>query len=93
VASRAPGVRAACSRARNYSCATFDFQLYPFSNFSLVDVLRRALRRATIQFKFIFINVLCHALRRATIQFKFIFVNDLCRALCSATFHFKTQFS
>jgi hypothetical protein len=89
VASRAHDVRASCSRARNYCCATFNFQLYPFFNFSLVDVLRRALRHATIQFKFIFINVLCRALRRATIQFKFIFVNDLCRALRRATFHFK----
>jgi hypothetical protein len=58
-------------------------------NFSLVDVLRRALRRAMIHFKFILINVLCHVLRRATIQFKFIFVNDLCRALRRATFRFK----
>jgi hypothetical protein len=30
VASRAPGVRVACSRACNCSCAVFDFQLYPF---------------------------------------------------------------
>jgi hypothetical protein len=89
VASRAPGVRAACSRARNCGCTTFDFQLYPFFNFSLVDVLRRA----TIQFKFIFINVPSRALRRATIQFKFIFVNDLCRTLRRASFRFKTQFS
>jgi hypothetical protein len=73
-------------------------------NFSLVDVLRRVLRRATIHFKFILINVLrratihfkfiiinvlCRALCRATIQFKFIFVNDLCRALRRATFRFK----
>jgi hypothetical protein len=36
-----PGVRAACSRARNCSCAAFDSQLYLFFNFSLVDVLRR----------------------------------------------------
>jgi hypothetical protein len=86
-------MRAACSRARNCSCAAFDSQLYLFFNFSLVDVLRRALRRATIRFKFIFINVLCRALRGATIQFNFIFVNDLCRALRRATFRFKTQFS
>jgi hypothetical protein len=58
-------------------------------NFSLVDVLRRALRRVTIHFKFILINVLCRALCRATIQFKFIFVNDLCRALHRTTFCFK----
>jgi hypothetical protein len=88
-----PGVRAACSRTRNCSCATFNSQLYLFFNFSLVDVLRCALRIATIRFKFIFINVLCRALRRATIQFKFIFVNDLCRALRRVTFRFKTQFS
>jgi hypothetical protein len=86
-------VRAACSRARNCSCTAFNFQLDPFFNFSLVDVPRRALRRATIQFKFIFIKVLCRALHRVTIQFKFIFVNDLCRALRRATFRFKTQFS
>jgi hypothetical protein len=89
VASRAPGVRAACSRPRNCSCMAFDFQLYPFFNFSLVDVLRRALCRTTIHFKFIFINVLCRVLRLATIQFKFIFVNDLCCTLRRATFRFK----
>jgi hypothetical protein len=38
-------------------------------NFSLVDVLRRALRRATVHSKFVFINKLCRALRRATIHF------------------------
>jgi hypothetical protein len=42
--------------------------------------MRRALRRATIQFKFVFINVLRRALRRATIQFKFVFINVLRRA-------------
>jgi hypothetical protein len=35
-------------------------------------VLRRALRRATIQFKFVFINVLCRVLRRATILLVYI---------------------
>jgi hypothetical protein len=93
VASRAPGVRAACSHACNYSCAAFDFQLDPFFIFSLVDVPRCALLRPTIQFKFIFIKVLCRALRHTTIQFKFIFVNDLCHALRRMTFRFKTQFS
>jgi hypothetical protein len=88
-----PSMRAACSHARNCSCTAFDSQLYLFFNFNLVDVLRHALRRATIHFKFIFINVLCRSLRCATIQFKFIFVNDLCRALRHATFRFKTQFS
>jgi hypothetical protein len=38
-----------------------------YFNFSLVDVLRRALRRATVHSKFVFINMLCRALRRATI--------------------------
>jgi hypothetical protein len=42
--------------------------------FSLVDVLRRALRRMTIHFKFIFINELC----RATFRFKFS-LDDVCR--------------
>jgi hypothetical protein len=36
-------------------------------SFSLVDVLRRALRRATVHSKFVFINVLRRTLRRATI--------------------------
>jgi hypothetical protein len=44
-------------------------------------VLRRALRRATIQFKFVFINLLRRALRRATMQFKFMFINMLHRAM------------
>jgi hypothetical protein len=72
-ASRAPG-----ARARNCSCTTFDFQLYPFFNFSLVDVSCHALHRATIQFKFIFVNDLCRALRRTTFRFKFSSV-DVCR--------------
>jgi hypothetical protein len=46
----------------------------------VVDVLHRALRLATIEFKFIFINVLCRALRRAMTQFKFVFINMLRRA-------------
>jgi hypothetical protein len=78
MASHAPDARAACLRARNCSCAAFDFQLYPFFNFSLVDVLCRALRRATIQFKFIFVYDLCRALRRATFHFKSSSV-DVCR--------------
>jgi hypothetical protein len=65
-------------RARNCSCTAFDFQLYPFFNFSLVDVLCRALRRATIQFKFILVNDRCRALRRVTFRFKFSSV-DVCR--------------
>jgi hypothetical protein len=50
-------------------------------NCCLVDVLRRALRRATVHSNFIFINVLRRVLRRATILFKFIFINVLRRAL------------
>jgi hypothetical protein len=46
-----------------------------------MSALRRALRHATIQFKFVFINVL----RRATIQFKFVFINVLRRALRRVT--------
>jgi hypothetical protein len=58
-------------------------------NFSLVDMLRRALSRATVHSKFIFINVLYRALRRATIHFKFIFIKVLCRVLRRATIRFK----
>jgi hypothetical protein len=58
-------------------------------NFSLVDVLHRALRRATVHSKFVFINVLYRALRRTTILFKFIFINVLCRTLRRVTIHFK----
>jgi hypothetical protein len=54
-------------------------------NFSLVNVLRCALRRATVHSKFVFINVLRRALRRTTILFKFIFIMVLRRA----TIHFK----
>jgi hypothetical protein len=49
-------------------------------NFSLVDVLRRALHRATIHSKFIFVNELCRALRRTTFRFKFSSVDVCCRA-------------
>jgi hypothetical protein len=42
-------------------------------NFSLVDVLRRALRRATVHSKFVFINMLRRALRRATILLIYIY--------------------
>jgi hypothetical protein len=65
-------------RARNCSCVAFDIQLNPFFNFSLVDVLCRALRRATIHFKFTFVNDLCRALRRAMFCLKFSSV-DVCR--------------
>jgi hypothetical protein len=57
--------------------------------FSLMSVLSRALRRATIQFKFVFINVLRRMLRRATIHFKFVFIKVRCRALRRATIRFK----
>jgi hypothetical protein len=80
--ARVPPARATVvARHSNLSLINF--------NFSLVNVLRRALCRATIHFKFIFINVLHHAPRRTTIQFKFIFVNDLCRTLRRATVRFK----
>jgi hypothetical protein len=81
--------RAACSRVRDCVARPLIFKFNPFFNFSLVDELRRTLRRVTIHFKFIFINVLCHALRRATIHFKFILINELCRALRCATFRLK----
>jgi hypothetical protein len=69
--SRAPGARSGFARRSIFS-------LIHFLNFSLVDVLRRVLRRAMIHFKFIFINELCRALRRATFRFKFSF-DDVCR--------------
>jgi hypothetical protein len=50
-------------------------------NFSLVDVLRRALHRAMVHSNFIFINVL----RRATICFKYSFVDVSHRAFRRAT--------
>jgi hypothetical protein len=85
-----PGGPASCpsvaSRAVfDCSCATFDFQLNPFFNFSLVDVLCRALRRVTIHFKFIFINDLCRAIHRATFRLKFSSVDVCRRAFCHAT--------
>jgi hypothetical protein len=42
-------------------------------NFSLADVLCRALRRATVHSKFIFINMLRRALRRARILLIYIY--------------------
>ena len=42
-------------------------------NFGLVDVLRRALRRATVHSKFVFINMLCRALHRVTILLIYIY--------------------
>jgi hypothetical protein len=51
--------------------------------------LRRALRLATIHFKFSFIYVLRRALRRATIHFNFRLFNVWRRASSRATFRFK----
>jgi hypothetical protein len=51
---------------------------YSIFNFSFVDVVRLALRRATIHFEFIFINELCRALHCTTFLFKFSSV-DVCR--------------
>jgi hypothetical protein len=82
---RVPPARAACSRAGDYSCVAFDFQLNPFFNFSLVDVLCRTLRRATIYFKFIFINDLCRVLRRTTFRLKFKSVDISHRVFRRAT--------
>jgi hypothetical protein len=50
-----------------------------------MNVLCRALYRATIHFKFIFINKLC----RATIRLNFRLFNVWHRASSRATFHFK----
>jgi hypothetical protein len=44
-----------------------------YLSFSLVDVLRRALRRTTVHSKFVFINMLRRALRRATILLFYIY--------------------
>jgi hypothetical protein len=44
-----------------------------YFNFGLVDVLGRALRRATVHSKFVFINMLRRALRRATILLIYIY--------------------
>jgi hypothetical protein len=54
--------RARPSRVRHLKFGLINFK------FSLVDVLRRVLRRATVYFKFTFIN----ELRRATIHLNFI---------------------
>jgi hypothetical protein len=54
-----------------------------------MNVLHRALCRATIHFKFIFINELCCAFRRATIRLNFRLFNVWRRASSRATFRFK----
>jgi hypothetical protein len=86
----APGARSAFTYAR---CpvparAAFKFSLISFK-FSLIYVLRRALRRVMICFKFRFISVLRRALRRATIYFNFILFNVLRRKFSRAMFCFK----
>jgi hypothetical protein len=52
-------------------------------------MLRRALRRTMIYFKFRFISVLRRALRRATFHFNFRLFNVLRRAFSRAMFCFK----
>jgi hypothetical protein len=54
-----------------------------------MNVLRRALHRTTIHFKFIFINELCCALPRATIRLNFRLFNVWRRTSSRATFRFK----
>jgi hypothetical protein len=53
--------------------------------FIFINVLCRALRRATIHPKFIFIKVLYHALRRTTARFEFSSVDVSRRAFRRAT--------
>jgi hypothetical protein len=85
---RVPLARAACSRACDVVALRSTLVLIHF-NFSLVDVLRHALRHATkrtmILFKFIFIKVLRRALRRVTIRFKCSSVDISHRAFRRAT--------
>jgi hypothetical protein len=54
----------------------------------LFSVLRRTLRRATIQFNFRLSSVLCRALRRATIHSIFRLSNRLRRTLRRTTIYF-----
>jgi hypothetical protein len=70
-----------CSRAR-----CLKFSLISFK-FSLISVLRRALRRTTIHFNFRLFNVLHRAFSRAKFYFKLI-SSDVCRrALPLATLY------
>jgi hypothetical protein len=80
----------ACSPipARSPSARHLKFSLISFK-FSIINMLRRALRRMAIYFKFRFISVPRRALRRVTIYFNFRLFNVLCRAFSSATFCFK----
>jgi hypothetical protein len=57
-------------------------------NFTLINELRRALRRATILFKFIFSNELCRALHHAMIRLNFRLFNVWRRVSSRATFYF-----
>jgi hypothetical protein len=51
-----------------------------------INMLRRALRRATIHFNFKLFNVRCRASSRVTVRFIFS-LDDVCRrALCRASF-------
>jgi hypothetical protein len=61
-------------------------------NFTLIYEPRRALRRTTGMFKFIFSNELCRALRRMTIRLNFRLFNVWRRTSSRATFRFKIQF-
>jgi hypothetical protein len=83
-----PGTRNVFPRAQPQCVLRSIFSLISF-RFSLMNVLRRTLRRATIHFKFIFINELCCALRRATIRLNFRLFNVWRRASSRATFRFK----
>jgi hypothetical protein len=65
VTLRAPGARGVFPRARHLYFGLINFK------FSLVDVLRRVLRRVTVYFKFTFINELRRALSRAMIHLHF----------------------
>jgi hypothetical protein len=81
-----PRVPRRAQRVRTPDCVVrrLTFSLIHF-NFSLVDVLHRALHRTMIHFRFIFINELCRALRRATFHFKFSSTGVCRRAFRRAT--------
>jgi hypothetical protein len=98
--ARSPApVRAALARV-----VTFKFSF----KFSLIHVLCRAFRRATIRFKFSLISVLRRTMIRfnfnlgsvlrrvfrcATFRFKFSLIIMCCRALRRATIHVKFRFN
>jgi hypothetical protein len=85
-----PGTRSAFPRAQLQCTRRSIFSLISFE-FSLINVLRCTLRRATIHFKFIFINELCRALRRAMIRLNFRLFNVWRRA--SSCTMFRCKFS